>query len=258
MTSSSSLITSVWNSTIPVQLNFHQQPPLYISLPRNSFLPLYLGQFQAYFDTDASWISYEGIPLKWNWPISLLYDQCDPATEVWQLTLNDTEYPSDYIMPYGGPDSLQSSWLNSLKEAAYVLNGSSKTIMSMSKAETDTFFGSISSRSPELFEKSFRKLVPHTASLMKSLPVKVHLPLHRMVQSSAKINRNTTIGQLLQSLIPDLFPSNLFYTFADPICQGIVLPIDVPAIDLYLVLKSCDAFLHVSVRMQQRRGDTVE
>ncbi|ORY89169.1 autophagy protein Apg5-domain-containing protein, partial [Leucosporidium creatinivorum] len=59
----------------------------YLQAPRITYLPLLLPQIQKYFldlildDSSAAtirtedlWFSYEGVPLRWHWPIGLLYD----------------------------------------------------------------------------------------------------------------------------------------------------------------------------------------
>ena len=103
------------------------------------------------------WFEYRGVPLKWHIPTGLLFDLLsegegenpkggtegsaaaaqdakEKGTQAypWCLTIHFRSYPRDILLP-SGPDSLQATYFNSLKEAAYVLTGSSQAVMSLTK-----------------------------------------------------------------------------------------------------------------------------
>ncbi|GAA5858898.1 hypothetical protein JCM8547_007147 [Rhodosporidiobolus lusitaniae] len=89
--------TLVFGGSVPIQIVIAEEdlPPgadrsveaYYIQAPRISYLPLFLAQIRRYFvdlvlddnsaaslQNDDIWFEADGVPLKWHWPIGLLYD----------------------------------------------------------------------------------------------------------------------------------------------------------------------------------------
>ncbi|KAF8455127.1 autophagy protein Apg5-domain-containing protein [Terfezia claveryi] len=147
-----SIRRAIWDGSIPVQilLNpgesrvFDSTDPFYIQLPRVSYLPLFYPQLYAFFEPflidkcsvnpAEAWLDFEGVPLKWHWPIGLLYDILtgrDPSYATmdfnsgdehrlpWTLTLHYSEYPTEHLMRLDSPNALQDSFVNSIKETDF-------------------------------------------------------------------------------------------------------------------------------------------
>ncbi|ODV86078.1 hypothetical protein CANARDRAFT_28115 [[Candida] arabinofermentans NRRL YB-2248] len=248
----------------------------YTTIPRNSYLHSILPDLLNFFKTNLKnpllydvndwWFEFESVPLKWNLPVGLLYDLTTVPDDgskslfnlregdVWEIMLKHDKYPVEYIIPIDPPSDaefLKNYWINQLKETCYILNGSSKIMMNMPKAQTDRFFKSMILRDSLLYETMFRKLLPDNIGNLKNLPIKIHLPLSNKVLQPilTGVTRKLTLGKLLQDTVPDLFPSTLMYTIAYPISHGIVLPLDSSIVDLYIMMKYLDSFLHISIKM---------
>uniref|UniRef100_K7KAG7 Uncharacterized protein n=1 Tax=Glycine max TaxID=3847 RepID=K7KAG7_SOYBN len=143
----------VWKGAIPLQIHLHESevttlpppPPALVLAPRIGYLPLLISLLKPQFSTtlppgvDTIWFEYKGLPLKWYIPTGVLFDLlCVEPERPWNLTVHFRGYPSIVLLPCEGEDSVKWSFINSLKEAAYVINGNSKNVMNMSQTDQVT------------------------------------------------------------------------------------------------------------------------
>lgn len=140
-----------------------------INVPRLSYLPFLLPRLHAFFSSTLidpavapheAWISIDNVPLKWHYPVGLLYDlhsgiqpgeddQEDQVKDVlpWKLTLHYTDFPVDQLMQMDAEYKvLLDTFVNSVKEADFIRNGTAKVAMGMSKGDSDTLWGSVQTR----------------------------------------------------------------------------------------------------------------
>lgn len=140
----------VWEGAIPLQIHLHESeittlpppPPALILGPRIGYLPLLVSLIKPYFSstlppgTDTVWFDYKGLPLKWYIPTGVLFDLlCMEPERPWNLTVHFRGYPGDLLSPCEGEDVVKWSFINSLKEAAYIINGNCKNVMNMSQSD---------------------------------------------------------------------------------------------------------------------------
>jgi autophagy-related protein 5 len=160
----------IWNGTIPVIIVLDKNEsrgsvtPFYLlRCHRTSYFPLYLPKVLAYFKKDLNdpdlasslswWLDFEDVPIRWNWPIGLSYDLMagvDPDApaegyQPWTLTLHYKNYPKDYILALGA-GVWAEYWLNQIKEACYIREGTAKSVMDLSKEDTSTLLKSVQHR----------------------------------------------------------------------------------------------------------------
>lgn len=101
------------------------------------------------------WFDFEGIPLKWHYPVGLLFDLyagADPASKSnsrsdeplengspipWRLTVHFNDWPVEDLVRLD-PDGMvmNDAFINSVKEADFLRNGTAKGIMSLSKEDS--------------------------------------------------------------------------------------------------------------------------
>ena len=148
-----------------------------IQYPRLSYLPFLLQRLRAFFkpfliDPDVrpheGWFSYEDVPLKWHYPLGLLYDlfsgappaqvngsdeddHCPPfqrpSTLPWRLTLHFADWPGEQLVqPDAEGKVLHDAFINSVKEADFLRNGTAKGIMSLSKDDSTQLWGAVQQR----------------------------------------------------------------------------------------------------------------
>ncbi|KAI4340741.1 hypothetical protein MLD38_025550 [Melastoma candidum] len=148
----------VWRGAIPLQIHLHESevttlpppPPVHILAPRIGYLPLLVPQIKPHFDNalppgvDTVWFDYKGLPLKWFIPTGVLFDLLCPEPErPWNLTVHFRGYPANLLLPWEGEDSIKWSFINDLKEAAYIINGNCKSVMNMSQADQHDLWHSV-------------------------------------------------------------------------------------------------------------------
>ncbi|XP_031281803.1 autophagy protein 5 isoform X3 [Pistacia vera] len=150
----------LWEGAIPLQIHLHESevttlpppPPALILAPRMGYLPLLSALVKPYFSSalppgvDTVWFEYKGLPLKWYIPTGVLFDLlCAEPERPWNLTVHFRGYPGNILIPCEGEDSVKWSFINSLKEAAYIINGNSKNVMNMSQSDQLELWNSVMS-----------------------------------------------------------------------------------------------------------------
>ncbi|XP_059623279.1 autophagy protein 5 isoform X2 [Cornus florida] len=138
----------VWEGSIPLQIHLDESEvttlpppqPALILAPRIGYLPLLVPHIKPFFSSslppgvDTVWFDYKGLPLKWYIPTGVLFDLlCAEPERPWNLTVHFRGYPGSILTPCEGEDSVKWSFINSLKEAAYIIYGNCKNVMNMSQ-----------------------------------------------------------------------------------------------------------------------------
>ncbi|KAH7430345.1 hypothetical protein KP509_09G094700 [Ceratopteris richardii] len=168
----------VWKGAIPMQLQLHNSevttvppPSNFLMLaPRNGYLPLLLPYIKPHFQSalpigqDTGWFEYEGLPLKWHVPTGVLYDLlCFEPARPWNLMVHFRGFPSELI-PFEGEETIIRSFINSLKEASYVIHGSTKHVMNLSQMEQAELWRSVVEGDIESYERACIKLAPSVST----------------------------------------------------------------------------------------------
>lgn len=273
------------------------------------FLPVLIDQSVAPHD---AWLSFNELPLKWHYPLGLLYDlfsgavpagldnvaagtasqstlqeraplnhTADTDTLPWRLTLHYSDYPADLIFrldPAG--DVLRDAFINAVKEADFVRNGTAKAAMSLSQADASALWRSVLHHDLPLFNSVHSKLLDPPGVPLRHVPIKIYLPINlpaqdapapikeedteqrseetpqhagsvRVVQGLvppvSAARQQTTLGVALNTLIPTVFPSRRNPVFASPVLHGAVVPMGASLEELGRAASYTDGFLHVSV-----------
>ena len=108
------------------------------------------------------------MPLKWHYPSGLLYDlfsgaapsqvegskKAEHATSEdeesslpWRLTLHFTDWPDEQLVRLDGEGKvIHDAFINSVKEADFLRNGTAKGIMSLSKEDSTQLWTAVQDR----------------------------------------------------------------------------------------------------------------
>jgi len=123
-------------------------------------------------DPDATpydgWFSFEDVPLKWQYPFGLLHDLFSGAlpavaspsgdqdqnspesidTQIpWRLTLHFSDWPEQALVrPDAEGKILHDAFINSVKEADFLRNGTAKGIMTLSKDDSTALWNAVQKR----------------------------------------------------------------------------------------------------------------
>ena len=181
----------VWSGSIPLEIRlaasdcrtYDESDPYLVQPPRLSSLAFLLPRIHAFFaqnlinpevQSHEVWLSFEGVPLKWHYPLGLLFDLFSGAEPVnfdgqrkedvevsqatveatsgraplpWRLTVHFTDYPGDQLIQLDAEGrALLDSYINAVKEADYIRNGTARTVMSLSKEDSDNLWRAVQTR----------------------------------------------------------------------------------------------------------------
>ncbi|XVF20469.1 hypothetical protein REPUB_Repub12eG0003000 [Reevesia pubescens] len=128
----------VWEGAIPLQIHLHESqvttlpppPPALLLAPRIGYIPT-----------------------------GVLFDLLCPDPErPWNLTVHFRGYPGNVLIPCEGEDSVKWNFINSLKEAAYIMNGNCKNVMNMSQSDQLELWQSVMNGNLEAYQRVSSKL----------------------------------------------------------------------------------------------------
>ena len=257
-----------------------------------------------------AWLSFEGLPLKWHYPLGLLYDLfsgAEPAgldrslglsdeemdiqggqTEVqdklpWKLTLHYSSFPAELIFPIDGEGNvLRDAFVNAVKEADFLRNGTAVAAMSLSKQDASNLWRAVLEHDMLLFNSVNTKLLNPPGQSLRHVPIKVYLPItsptdaqepipeekeneegeqqHQIPQAGSMrvvqgrvppltTKQPTTLGTALNSLLPTVFPSRRNPVLACPVLHGAVVPMAASLEELGRACSYADGFLHIMVKL---------
>ncbi|PMD25305.1 hypothetical protein NA56DRAFT_642336 [Hyaloscypha hepaticicola] len=241
--------SQIWDSTIPLQLTHPSSPiPYLIQVPRLSYLPLLLPRLTLFFGP-ASSFSYEGILLK-NLPVGLLCDLYQPPLP-WRLVLGD-----------GPLFDIHDTFINSVKEADFIRNGTAKGIMSMSKENSTQLWNAVQDNDFPTFNK-INTILLNPATPLKHIPLRVYVPssptessplgsfkvVQTLIPPMTQNREVQTMGSALNSMLPSLFPSRRDAILAEPILHGAPIPFRAPLEEVMREAAYADGWIHLSVSM---------
>ncbi|KAL8843543.1 MAG: hypothetical protein Q9170_000047 [Blastenia crenularia] len=299
-----SLQDAIWGGAVPLDIRlspsdcriYDQADSYLIQYPRLSYLPFLLPRLHAFFfsflidSTSApheGWFSYENVPLKWHYPLGLLYDlfsgaspaqadgsdladhsapRQDDLTLPWRLTIHFTDWPGEQLVqPDAEGKVLHDAFINSVKEADFLRNGTAKGIMSLSKDDSTQLWRAVQEHNRSAFDPIFQKLLYAQGTPLRHIPLKIYLPSSpsasepssghlRVVQSLVTpffqgTKEAQTLGTALHSLLPTLFPSRRTPVLAKPVLHGAVVPMSSQVEGLLKEAAYLDGWLHLGVVM---------
>lgn len=289
-----------------------------INVPRLSYLPFLLPRLHAFFASSLidpsisphdAWVSFEELPLKWHYPVGLLYDLFSGAAPAdvspdaeratsslqqevhaagdskgqseerlpWKLTIHYTGFPVESLFQIDSEGKvLLDAYINSVKEADFIRNGTAKTVMSLSKSDSSALWQSVETHDLILYNSINNKLLNPPGSAIRHIPIKVYLPttsssvptpapaspqpddaapevpgsirvVQGLVAPMSLSRQPVTLGTALNGLLPTVFPSRRNPVLAVPVLHGAIVPMNAPVQDLGRAASYTDGFLHVAV-----------
>ena len=67
------------------------------------------------------WLSSEDMPLKWHYPVGVLYDLYGRGSRLpWNITVHFKNFPADDILHCSGKEALESYFKSKIKEADFI------------------------------------------------------------------------------------------------------------------------------------------
>ncbi|KAI9794856.1 MAG: autophagy protein 5 [Peltula sp. TS41687] len=240
----SSIQNLVWSGSIPLSIRlspsesraYNDLDPYLIHAPRLSYLPFLLSRLRAFFasaliepDKSAAhdgWFSFEGVPLRWHYPTGLLYDlfsgveaTAEHARPGWELEVHFTAWPDGQLVrldPEGRV--MHDAFVNGVKEADFLRNGTAKGIMSLSREDSTNLWKAVQDHDLSLYNSVHQKLLNIPGTGLRHVPLRVYLPSSNPEDE----DHETTPGKLrvVQSLVAPMISSS---TCQISICDDMIL-----------------------------------
>ncbi|KAJ5748681.1 uncharacterized protein N7511_010377 [Penicillium nucicola] len=308
-----SIQKTVWNGRIPLEIvlassesrTFDRTDPYLISYPRISYLPSLLAKLRTFFSNSLiepdsqphdGWFEFEGVPLKWHYPVGLLFDLyagADPASKTasrgdestekaspmpWKLVVHFRDWPDDELVRLDANGMVMNdAFINSVKEADFLRNGTAKGIMSLSKEDSSGLWRAVEDVDLPSFQRISSILLPQLSQPFRNVPVRIFLPLPPDAESSSlkvvqspippsiptssmqssqllpsrgsSTTQIQTVGSVLHTLLPNLFPSRRTPVLAKPVLHGAVIPMSAPIEEVVRSSAYGDGWAYLVVRM---------
>ncbi|OCK82458.1 autophagy protein-like protein 5 [Lepidopterella palustris CBS 459.81] len=323
MSNLSNLQKKVWSGSIPLEIRlassecrtFDQSDPYLILSPRLAYLPFLLPRLHAFFTpylidpsgpSSEGWLSYQDVPLKWHYPLGVLYDLysgAEPAQGTglggkasgvdiegkdgdrdgdededgeaaqplpWRLTVHFTDWPIESLSKLDEEGRvLHDAFINGVKEADFLRNGTAKAVMSLSKDDSTQLWTAVQTHSLPAYNAINNKLLNPPGASLRHVPMKLYLPhaangkeaaaagiapgslrvVQALVTPKLQSRHPQTLGTALNAIIPSLFPSRRSPLLAQPVLHGAVVPMAANVEELMRAAAYADGWLHIVIVM---------
>ncbi|XP_047414550.1 autophagy protein 5 isoform X2 [Sciurus carolinensis] len=177
MTDDKDVLRDVWFGRIPTCFTLYQDEitereaePYYLLLPRVSYLTLVTDKVKKHFqkvmrqeDISEIWFEYEGTPLKWHYPIGLLFDLLASSSALpWNITVHFKSFPEKDLLHCPSKDAIEAHFMSCMKEAD-ALKHKSQVINEMQKKDHKQLWMGLQNDRFDQFWAINRKLMEYPA-----------------------------------------------------------------------------------------------
>jgi len=272
------VLAQVWEGAVPALVSLAPEDtkdpdsppqPFCLFLPRNSYLPLATDKVRKYFSPhlrgepagegqQEMWFSCNGVSLRWQHPVGVLYDLLslqpgpEPAVLPWSLTAHFSSFPAEELLPsVGGESAVRSLLLSSLKEADQVVAGG-RRLNRMQERELSQLWQGLKAAKFEQWWAVARRLreLPEQAAQPESghgqrhsLPLKLHTGVWAHSQRLVSPRRQEEGGAL--TTLAHLASIFQLPQGSEFITQGIRPSLDTPLLWLAQNMAYQDNFIHL-------------
>lgn len=228
----------LWQARLPICLQLSDEDkskvnrselpePLYLMLSRHLYFPCIIDKLQRYyanyFKEDLQnptssvslanlWLEYEGVPLKWNYPVGVLFDLCtsslgsanNTAHLPWQVTIHLSKFPQGEILRFPDMDSIEAHYMSTVKEAD-ALKHKRQVIGDMQKRDHKQLWNSLLQDKYDAFWNINQRLMACTEALpaFRYIPYRIYILDKPFIQKlfSPSDEKLATLRTLLQKAV---------------------------------------------------------
>lgn len=186
----------------------------------------------------------------------------------WELQVHFTDWPDEQLVRLDAEGRvMHDAFVNSVKEADFVRNGTAKGIMSLSKEDSTRLWSAVQDHDLSSYNAIYQKLLNAPGASLRNIPLRIYLPSSQTTKSDADAVQGTlrvvqslvsptlaarepqTLGTALYHLLPSLFPSRVTAIFARPVLHGAIAPLNAPVEELMRSAAYADGWIHLSIAM---------
>ncbi|XP_018579453.1 autophagy protein 5 [Anoplophora glabripennis] len=257
------ILREIWEGKLPVCFrldsdevaDFREPDLFYLMVPRVSYFPLVTDKVRKHFlkyivtekQEQELWLEYNGQPLKWHYPIGVLYDLLHEPEDLlpWNLTVHFDKFPDTEIYKFSNKETVESYFMSCLKEAD-VLKHRGQIVSSMQKKDHNQLWLGLQNDKFDQFWAVNRKLMESSADheQFKYIPFRCYLE-DGYRQKLVKPLNDDGKKKTLQDLLTEMFPSRSTVKVKT---HGLVPPLETPLQWMSEHLSYPDNFLHLCVQ----------
>ncbi|KAL8566977.1 hypothetical protein ACOMHN_059777 [Nucella lapillus] len=262
------ILREVWDGRIPVcfilaheEVDTLEEPePYFLLAPRQTYFPLVTDKVHRQFvkhikedlqQTGEMWLEFEGQPLKWHYPIGVLFDLHGSARSLpWNLTVHYQNFPEDELLHCPSKEAVEAHFMGTVKEAdamkhrGLVINGMQK------KDHKQLWTGVLNDKFDQFWSVNRKLMESEGEEVFKHIPFRIHqpdsLPTQKLFKPKDDDGEPYTLEHLLKFALTDYdWPEEL--QFKRVVVQGIEPSLSTPLLWLSEHLSYPDNFLHICV-----------
>ncbi|XP_066586147.1 autophagy protein 5 [Prorops nasuta] len=255
------VLRDVWDGKIPVCFILNTEEicdlagpdPFYLMVPRLSYFPLCTEKVKKHFmrhiqenDKQEMWLEFNGIPLKWHYPIGVLLDiYANDIQLPWTIVVHFNNFPENALIHCNNKDVVEAHFLSCIKEAD-VLKHRGQIVSSMQKKDHHQLWLGLVNDKFDQFWSVNRRLM-ETASPeegFKHIPFRCYINEDKFVQKLVKPINEEGHRETLKNLLEQVLPDNENVQVRT---HGIIPPLETPLQWMAEHLSYPDNFLHLVV-----------
>ncbi|GIY47438.1 autophagy protein 5 [Caerostris extrusa] len=225
-------------------------------VPRLTYFPLLADKIQKHFSNHVKedivgaemWIDYDSQPLKWHYPVGLLFDYYGSDAKLpWNVTVHFKDFPESELIHCPNKSAVQSHFMSTVKEAS-ALKHRTQLVQSMLPKEHKELWQGFEKYKFDQFWAINKRLMENPGEqYFKYIPFRIYQPSVSLIQGLIKPVHESGEQALLRDLLKAFVPE-----FVDKIgskykliLQGIEPPLSMHLQWMSEHLSYADNFLHI-------------
>ncbi|XP_036412062.1 autophagy protein 5 isoform X1 [Colossoma macropomum] len=263
------VLRDVWFGRIPTcftlypdEVTEREAEPFYLLLPRVSYLTLVTDKVKKHFlkvvkaeDVEQMWFEYEGTPLKWHYPIGVLFDLHASNTALpWSVTVHFKDFPERDLLHCPSSSVIEAHFMSSIKEAD-ALKHKGQVINDMQKKDHKQLWMGLQNDKFDQFWAMNRKLMeyPTEEGGFRYIPFRIYQTLsdrpfiQKLFRPVSPEGHVLTLGDLLKEMFPAAICQDDEPKKYQVVIHGIEPLLETPIQWLSEHLSHPDNFLHICI-----------
>lgn len=268
MASDREVLREIWEGKIPVCFQLHEDEIIdlqvpekyYLMVPRLSYFPLVTDKVRKHFvkfihpekHESEMWLEYNGIALKWHYPIGVLFDLNNNSDIQlpWNITVHFDKFPEDELLHCTSRDTVESHFLACLKEAD-VLKHKTQIVTNMQKKDHTQLWLGLQNDKFDQFWAVNRKLMElGSEDSFKYVPFRCYYKDEHMIQRLIRPVTDNGDRKNLKDMLKELYPDSADVDRWKVTTHGIEPPKDTPLQWMSEHLSYPDNFLHLILTLK--------
>ncbi|XP_071492809.1 autophagy protein 5-like [Diadema antillarum] len=267
------VLREVWEGRIPLcfvlaedESSMENPEPFVLMVSRLTYITLVTEKIQKHFkkftaidEGDEIWFESDGQPLKWHYPVGVLFDLFMHDKPLpWRVTVHFKNFPEDEILHCKSKEVIEAMYMSCVKEAD-VLKHKGHVMNNLQQKDHKQLWTGLQSDKFDQFWTTNRRLMERLNNdPFKYIPFRIYQPdkvcIQRLFKPVSEEGEPLTLRALLAHSVPDFFGEgdNKDYKV---LIHGIETPRDTPVQWLSEHLSYPDNFLHMCILPTQPENE---